>query len=277
MTTTQNHEFETHRPTSLYVELGRGSLTVNATETTATTVEVHGTNPEEVRVEQHGERISVVAPRQRVGFLSSEAGFDVVVTLPSGSDLAAKTGSAEITAHGTIGSCEIKTGSGEVRVDTLTAPSHVESGSGDLVVGTARAALRVKSGSGDVIVRDAEDVIAASTGSGDVEIGTSHAPAAVKTGSGDFHVVDAYSDVSMATGSGDLVIGTARRGKLTLKGASSDVRIGIPAGTPVWTDISTISGSIRSDLDGAGQPADGADHIELRAKTVSGDITLSQI
>lgn len=277
MTTTQNHEFETHRPTRLYVELGRGSLTVTASETTATTVQVRGKEPEEVRVEQQGEQISVVAPRQRAGFFTHESGFDVVVTLPSGSDLAAKTGSADITAEGTIGSCEVKTGSGQVRVDTLTGPSLVESGSGDIEVGTAGAALRVKSGSGDVTVHHAEDVIAASTGSGDVEIGTSHAPAAVKTGSGDFHVVDAHSDVSMATGSGDLVIGTARRGKLTLKGASSDIRIGIPAGTPVWTDISTISGSIRSDLDGAGQPAEGADHIELRAKTVSGDITLSQV
>jgi hypothetical protein len=81
----------------------------------------------------------------------------------------------------------------------------------------------------------------------------------------------------MSTGSGDLHIGAAHRGRLTVKGASGDVRVGIPAGVPVWTDISTLSGSIHSDLRGAGEPAAGADHIELRAKTVSGDIVLSQI
>ena len=53
--------------------------------------------------------------------------------------------------------------------------------------------------------------------------------------------------------------------------------VGIPAGTPVWTDVSTVSGSIRSSLEGAGQPAEGEDHVELRAKTVSGDIVLTQI
>ena len=61
------------------------------------------------------------------------------------------------------------------------------------------------------------------------------------------------------------------------KGASGDVRVGIPSGLPVWTDLSTVSGSIRSSLEGAGQPAEGQDHVELRAKTVSGDIVLTQI
>jgi hypothetical protein len=46
---------------------------------------------------------------------------------------------------------------------------------------------------------------------------------------------------------------------------------------PVWTDIATVSGEIRSNLTGAGKPEDGADHVELRAKTVSGDIVLTEI
>jgi hypothetical protein len=45
----------------------------------------------------------------------------------------------------------------------------------------------------------------------------------------------------------------------------------------VWTDLTTVSGAIRSDLEGVGQPEDGAEHLELRAKTVSGDIVLKQI
>ena len=53
--------------------------------------------------------------------------------------------------------------------------------------------------------------------------------------------------------------------------------VGIPAGTPVWTDSPPCPASIRSSLEGAGQPAEGEDHVELRAKTVSGDIVLTQI
>ena len=82
--------------------------------------------------------------------------------------------------------------------------------------------------------------------------------------------------MSFSTGSGDLQVGTAHRGRLTAKGASGDIRIGVPGGLPVWTDISTVSGEIRSDLVGAGEPAEGADRLEIRAKTVSGDIDLRQ-
>jgi DUF4097 and DUF4098 domain-containing protein YvlB len=146
-----------------------------------------------------------------------------------------------------------------------------------VAIAVANAELRIKSGSGTVRVRHAESAVAVSTGSGDVEIGTANGPAAVKTGSGDLKVVDANTDVSLATGSGDLVVGTARRGRFTMKGASGDVHIGIPAGVPVWTDISTLSGSIRSTLQSAGEPAEGADHVELRAKTVSGDVVLTQV
>jgi DUF4097 and DUF4098 domain-containing protein YvlB len=81
----------------------------------------------------------------------------------------------------------------------------------------------------------------------------------------------------MSTGSGDMRIREASKGKLSAKGASGDVLVGIPAGVPVWTDLTTVSGDISSDLRGAGQPEPGADYIELRAKTVSGDIHLSEV
>ena len=76
---------------------------------------------------------------------------------------------------------------------------------------------------------------------------------------------------------GDVSIDLVDRGRLTVKGASGDVRIGVKAGVPVWTDITTVSGTIRSELQGAGQPQEGEDHIEVRAKTVSGDIALSEV
>jgi hypothetical protein len=80
----------------------------------------------------------------------------------------------------------------------------------------------------------------------------------------------------MTTGSGDLRVDTARRGRFSAKGASGSVHVGIPAGLPVWTDISTISGRIHNTVQGTGEPAEGADHLELRATTVSGDVFLSQ-
>ena len=39
------HTFETHEPVDLYVENGSGSVTVQADETTETTVEINGRTP----------------------------------------------------------------------------------------------------------------------------------------------------------------------------------------------------------------------------------------
>ena len=60
------HHFESHRPVSLFVEIGKGSVTIVATDTTESSVEVTGRDAESVRVEQSGDQISVVAPKQRI-------------------------------------------------------------------------------------------------------------------------------------------------------------------------------------------------------------------
>ncbi|MCW2797433.1 DUF4097 family beta strand repeat-containing protein [Nocardioides sp.] len=271
------HRFETHKPVNLYVEIGKGNVHVRATDTTESTVQISGRDADQVHVEQNGDQISVVAPRLRTGFLGGDSALDVDVVVPLDSDLAIKTGSADIQVEGPAGSAQVKSGSGDVRIDAVGGQALLETGSGDIQLDDARAELRVKSGSGDVKVGNAASAVTVSTGSGDVEIGSTNGPAVVKTGSGDLRVIDARTDVSMVTGSGDLVVGTANRGKFTMKGASGDVKIGIPAGVPVWTDISTVSGEIRSSLEGAGEPQAGADHVELRAKTVSGDVILTQV
>ena len=270
------YHFDTPQPVSLYVEIGKGTVRVDAIDTTESHVQVTGRDADQVRVEQSGDQITVVAP-QRTGFLSGDTRLDVSVTVPTDSDLAARTGSADISVDGTLGSGKIKSGSGDVRLDTFGGPALVDTGSGDIRLDEARAELRIKSGSGSVDIGRVESAVSVSTGSGDVEIGSASGPTVVKTGSGDLTVADARNDVSMSTGSGDLVIGAAQRGRLTAKGASGDVRVGIPAGVPVWTDLSTLSGEIRSSLRGAGEPQEGADHVELRAKTVSGDILLTEV
>lgn len=275
--TMSEHRFHTPGPVTLYVENGSGSVSVTATETEESTVDVTGSDADEVTVTEENGHLSVVAPRRRTGFFTGDTALHMRITVPTGGELMVKTGSADITVDGTVGAAQVKSGSGEVRLDRLAGPAQVETGSGDVTVDVAHGELRVKSGSGDVTVTRTESAVAVSTGSGDVRLGTTSGPAVVKTGSGDFRVVDAGDDVSLSTGSGDLLVETARRGKFTLKAASGDVRIGIPAGIPVWTDINTISGRIRSDLDGAGEPAAGAEHLEVRAKTVSGDVVLTQV
>lgn len=272
------HHFDTPEPISLYVELGKGSLTIEAADTVESFVDVDGTDPDEVVVELRGRQLSVVTPRPRVGFFGGrEPSYDITVRIPTGSDLVTKTGSATVGATGGYGLARVKSGSGAVSLDRHASPVVVDTGSGDITVADAGADLRIKSGSGDVKVGRVGGTVGISTGSGDVEIGHTAAAAVLKSGSGDLTVGDAATDLSLSSASGDLAVGTFRRGSLTAKNASGDVHVGIPEGIPVWTDVSSLSGRIGSDLEGAGQPEQGQDHIEVRAKSVSGDIVLKQL
>ncbi|WP_148612207.1 DUF4097 family beta strand repeat-containing protein [Nocardioides rubriscoriae] len=271
-----DHHFETHEPIGLYVENGKGAVVVHATDTTETRVELTGPDADDTMVDFDGRRLTVIAPQQRGGLFSGDRRLDIVVTLPSNSDLVTKLGSADLRVTGQVGTAQVRSGSGDVTLDVLAGACLVETGSGEVTVEHAGQELRVKSGSGDIAIGTAVAEVSVSTGSGDVEIRDASGQTAVKTGSGDLRIGRAGGDVGLVTGSGDLRIGSIAAGRVQVKGASGDVQVGVPAGVPVWTDVSTVSGHIRSSLQSAGEPEPGADHVELRAKTVSGDIVLTQ-
>jgi DUF4097 and DUF4098 domain-containing protein YvlB len=270
-------QFETPEPINLYVEIGKGRVRIHATATATTDVEVRGPEADEVEVALDGNDLRVIGPKRGGGIFGKDHDLDVEVTLPTDSRLSVKPGCADIEVDGQVGDSRVKTGSGDVTCDTFSGAASIDTGSGDVEVAEAHAELRVKSGSGDVSVGTCVKELNVSTGSGDVEVGTANARTVVKTGSGDLKVVTANDDVSLSTGSGDLTVGTARRGRVSAKGASSDVRIGIPAGTPVWADLNTVTGKVRSNIESVGAPQEGQDHIELEARTVSGDIVLTQV
>ncbi|HXH80013.1 DUF4097 family beta strand repeat-containing protein [Nocardioides sp.] len=276
METPVQRSFETPQPIELYVECHSGRLTVTAADVTRTDVTVTGKHADEFVVEQREDKIQVVGPRSGIGFLTGGAGkANITVVMPDQSSVTVKTGSADTQVHGAIGALWLNTGSGDVSVELVDGVAELQSGSGDLRLIELRGDTRIKSGSGDVVVRRCSD-LAVSTGSGDVLVESVGGRLVVKTGSGDVQVGEAADDLSLSTGSGDLSVELARRGRYVVKGASGDVRIGIPSGTPVWTDITTMSGRVQSDLTPVGAPAEGQDHLEIRATTASGDVTLQQ-
>jgi DUF4097 and DUF4098 domain-containing protein YvlB len=273
-----NRSFETPEPIDLYVEINKGRVDVRASATGTTAVEIKGQDADDVTVTFEDNQLRIVGPKEGGGWFSGkDHHLDVRVDLPTESDVAVRTGSADIQIDGQVHEADLKTGSGDVTCDTFSGAVRVNTGSGDVEVSEALAELQIKSGSGDISVGTCVGNLNVSTGSGDVEVGTTNGKAVVKTGSGDLKVGITNDDISLSTGSGDLEIGTARRGRLSLKGASSDVRIGVPAGTPVWTDITTVTGSVRSNIESVGAPQEGQDHIELQARTVSGDILLTEV
>jgi DUF4097 and DUF4098 domain-containing protein YvlB len=269
------YRFETHSPVNLVIEISKGNVHVSCTDTTESTVVVEGKYADDVIVEQRGDSITVIEPGR--GRVFGDNALRVEVVVPETSNPAIRTGSADIQLEGRAGHAQLRSGSGDSTVDTVEGHLLVETGSGEIRVGDVRGNLKIKSGSGDVEIGEAAGTSSISTGSGDVTVETTRGNTVVKTGSGDLSIDATDGDTSFSTGSGDASIELVRRGRVTVKGASGDVSIGVTAGVPVWTDVTTVSGTIRSDLQGAGQPQEGQDHIEVRAKTVSGDIALSEV
>jgi DUF4097 and DUF4098 domain-containing protein YvlB len=97
----------------------------------------------------------------------------------------------------------------------------------------------------------------------------------VNTASGDVLVREAASSVRANSASGDQIIGSVSEGKVDVKTASGDIKVGIREGSTLWVDARSRSGEVRSELPVSDLPPEGdAPHVELRANSMSGDITV---
>jgi DUF4097 and DUF4098 domain-containing protein YvlB len=271
--------FPTPTPVHLFVENGAGRIAVTASAVASSgstsTVRATGARAAEVTVLQDGDRISVRAPKWRTGFFGGDQSLDIEVEVPADSHLVVKAGSADVEVVGRVGTVRVKAGSGGARVEQVGGTAVIDTGSGDVALGEVAGDLRIRSGSGAVVVQSAAGAASISSGSGAVRIGYAARPVTVKTGSGDLEILESDGDVASTSGSGSVTVRRARRGRISAKGASGNVLVGVPAGTPVWTDIATVTGRVSSTLPPVGQPEPGADHVELRVTTVSGDIALA--
>ena len=280
MSNHQDVTFDTPEPIDLYVENGRGTVDVTATDTTETVVRITGERAEEFEIRDLADdtgtrRIAIIAPPRAGGFFGKDPRAEIVVEVPVASGLNAKVGSSDVAAHGRFADTRVDSGSGDVALDVVDGETVVQSGSGDVLAEHLAGEARIKSGSGDIRVNRADSHLLVTTGSGDVRVDAG-AELAIKTGSGDAQVRSVAGDVVFTTGSGDLMIGQAASGRVTAKTASGDVSIGVLPGTPVWTDVRTASGRLSSTLPSTGEPAPDQSFLEVRATTASGDVTLHQ-
>jgi DUF4097 and DUF4098 domain-containing protein YvlB len=273
--------FQTPGDVRLDVRLGSGEIRLESSETDETTVtleplrdnEASVTAIQEARLEQRGEEIlvDVRGPRR---FLR---GADVLVEIrcPDGASVRAKSGSADVEGHGRFGSVEVETGSGDVQFSEIGGDAEISAASGDVQLATVGGEGRINTASGDVQVSTIAGAAKVNSASGDVQIRETGGALEVNSASGDVLVREAASSVSVNTASGDQTIGSVVQGKVDLKSASGDLKIGIREGSTLYVDARSRSGEVRSELPVTDLPPEGdAPHIELRANTMSGDITV---
>jgi Toastrack DUF4097 len=265
--------FDTPGKTALKVSIGAGEIRLESEETAQTTVEVEALRDDEITREAIAamtieardrggfHEVVVEAPKRSGGWLGALGRgpkIGVRVRCPNGADVRVATSSADVDANGRFGDVEANTASGDVSFEHASGSFRATGASGDVSVRVVEGACSIKSASGDVRIGRVLGPLSANLVSGDVEVG------------------EAFDDVSIATVSGDQEVGSIRGGEhAKVQSVSGDVRVGVAPGLRLWIDGSSVSGSMRSELELEDAPAaDEGPVVELKARTVSGDVQI---
>jgi DUF4097 and DUF4098 domain-containing protein YvlB len=263
-------EFPASGPVEARISLPSGTVRVAATQTSTVTISLvparHVGNTraaeqliEDTEVSFEGGRLTVQVPK-RVHIRGSES-LDLTLEVPEGSALDARTASADLQVSGDLGALTVDTASGDVTAARISGQAGITTASGDVRLAEAAGDTRLKTASGDVTIQRADGELIVNSASGDVRIGQARQWVQAKTASGDVRV-DSIAD-----------------GRADVTTVSGDVTVAVPPGTGVYLDLSSLSGSVRSDLEQSG-PGDaggeGESTLALTCNTVSGDIRVTR-
>jgi DUF4097 and DUF4098 domain-containing protein YvlB len=229
--------FQTPEPPKLRISLPAGRVDLETGDVVETTVEVEGPAEDDVKIELHGNDVAVEVGKKLFGFKGDHR---VRVSAPHGSQVDANVASADVEGRGRFGRVEVNSASGDVTFEDVEGRLNVNSASGDIEVARVTGEAKVNSASGDI-----------------------------KLGESD-------GDVKLRSASGDQEIVSAASGKVELQSASGDVEVGIRRGSRVFVDVSSMSGDTSSELDLTEGPTGSGEGplVEVKAKTMSGDITI---
>jgi DUF4097 and DUF4098 domain-containing protein YvlB len=244
----KSETFATPGPVALRIDVPAGDVEIETADTKETTVELEarGRDAEEyereARIEARprgdGHEVVVDASARRglLGFREGE--YLVRIKAPAGADVRAEVASADIRGRGRFGEVEVNAASGDVGFDEVEGQANINTASGDVElrrVGTAK----VNSASGDVRI-------------------------------------DETGAVDANTASGDIRLKSISSGEVELHSASGDIDVGIAKGSRLWIDAQSLSGDTSSELELEAAPSgdDEGPLVELRAKTMSGDISV---
>ena len=284
----RSETFQTPGETRLDIRLGSGEVRLETAEVQETTVVLEPLRDNdasaaaienarlELRDRGNGHEV-VIDVRDRGRGIFRNAEVLIAVTCPEGTSVETKSGSADVEGHGRFGSVEVETGSGDVEFGEIAGEAHVNAASGDVQLASVGGDARINTASGDVQIRSIGGDAKINSASGDVILREVRGELSVNSASGDVLVREAASSVGVNTASGDQEIGSVSTGSVTLKSASGDLKVGIKEGSTLWVDARSRSGDVRSELPVSDLPPDGnGPTVELRANTMSGDITVTR-
>ena len=263
--------FEVQGPVELDVRLTSGDIDVDASADGRVEVELIAHDEESqrlvdnarVELNPHGHRPTVLVdvPQKR-GFSISifgRSGIECRIRCPHDSGLSVRTKSADVSARGILGGLNVSTASGDLDIDRVSG------------------GVNIKSASSDFSAREVGGGVNIQTASGDIDLSIARGPVNVTSVSGDISIGEAYDNVNANSVSGDQDHGAVMQGVVAAHSVSGDVTIAVRRGSKAFLDCTTVSGDTTSELElTSDAPAGDGPLVEIRAKTVSGDIRITR-
>jgi len=263
--------FDVQGPVELDVRLTSGDIEVDPTAEGRVEIELIAHDEESQRLvdnarielSPHGHRPTILVDvPQKKGFSISifgRSGIECRIRCPHDSGLSVRTKSADISARGTLGGLNVQTASGDLDVNRVSG------------------GVNVKSASSDFSAREVGGGVNIQTASGDIDLSIARGPINVTSVSGDISIGEAYDNVNANSVSGDQDHGAVMQGVVAAHSVSGDVTIAVRRGSKAFLDCTTVSGDTTSELElTSDAPAGDGPLVEIRAKTVSGDIRITR-
>lgn len=284
MTADRTMSFETPQPAKLRISLPCGRITVAASETAVTRIDLAAPNGDanardwiaQADIVQLGDEITVRGPKLRLSLFNMWGGsIEAQISAPLGSDANLSIGAGRVETVGRMAAVHAHTGAGSVHVAECTE-AHAHTGAGNIDIAAVTGSVEAKTGAGKVRIgkvgADADIITAA----GNTRIEEIAGAARMKTAHGDIEIGAAGDSLDAFTSSGSIRVSRADHGYVRARTVSGGVSVGVANGVAAHLDLSTVSGRVRSELEASDAPADGEQRIELVLSTVSGNVSVAR-
>jgi DUF4097 and DUF4098 domain-containing protein YvlB len=282
--------FNTPSPIAVVLDLYVADVRLAVSDRTDTIVEVRPGDPnkaadikaaENTRVEYDDatRTLSVVSrkPRNRFVNFSSKRpeSIDLVIQLPSDSDVRGEADLGDFQADGVLGTVVLKTDLGAVHL-AETGPLNVRNGVGAITVEGVSGSAEVRASSGDIRIGAVDGTADVSTSNGKLRVGVVTGPANVKCSNGSVSVDRALSDITAESSNGEVRIGEVVRGKVSATSKNGSVEVSVREGSAAWLELNTDVGRVYNELTSSDAPEAGepVDKVEVHASTKLGDVTI---
>ena len=282
--------FNTPSPIAVALDLYVADVRFAVSDRADTVVEVRPSDPnkaadvkaaENTRVDYDAatRTLSVVSRKPMNRFVSFSSkrpeSIDVVVALPTDSDVRGEAALGDFQSDGVLGTVVLKTDFGTVRL-AEAGPLNLRSGLGEITVEGVSGSAEVHSGSSDIRLGAVDGTADVSTGNGKVRVGVVTGSATIKASNGSVSVDRALSDISATSSNGEVRIGEVVRGKVSATSKNGGVEVGVREGSAAWLELNTSVGRVYNELTSAAAPEAGepVDKVEVRASTKLGDVTI---